>query len=349
MKRRLFETLALLSAFAATAAVLATPAAAALAPTPSAPALAEPTKPPGARSEAPAAPQEAAPSPAATPGPRPDEDAQSSAPPSDSAPPADADAKTEAPDAEARGSAEKPGSSAKPPAPEDAKPAPPSGPLPPLRPLFRVELTIDELWHTDRGYDLFDRDDVNVLGGLRAEVDVLRWSEDGWLALQLGLSGGATSSGAVSGFALQDDYGFSAGDPQWEEQRVFAGVVPRVALLRWFGAHVRVHGGASFVETRLAALDESFKTKALDPYVAAGAGVSIQPPAGRISKTRSYFNSLTGGGQLEVGYALVPALELSLPNHAASPPEQRLTQTGANLGSIERSGLYISLSAFARF
>jgi hypothetical protein len=39
---------------------------------------------------------------------------------------------------------------------------------------------------------------------------------------------------------------------------------------------------------------------------------------------------------------------MSLSNRSADPPDQRLPVTGASLGGLDRSGPYVTVSAFLR-
>jgi hypothetical protein len=52
---------------------------------------------------------------------------------------------------------------------------------------------------------------------------------------------------------------------------------------------------------------------------------------------------------LEAGYLVSPALSLAVDDQSADPPDQRLNVQGAELGSLDRSGVFIQTSAFARF
>jgi hypothetical protein len=219
-------------------------------------------------------------------------------------------------------------------------PQEPEGPLPPLVSFLRVELAVDNQWNEDPGYDFFDGDDVGTLVGLRGEVEVLEFSADVLLALELGYASGVNGDGEL-------DLAF--GDPSWTERRVFAGIVPRYEPLDWLGLHVRLHGGASFSTAEFVAQGREVEENTLDPFVAAGAGFSLQPPRLRTSKTRLRFNSVAFGIQFEGGYSFAPALALAFPDRTANGVDQRLPQSGADLGSIDRAGPYFSVSGFARF
>lgn len=220
-----------------------------------------------------------------------------------------------------------------------ARPKEPPPPLSPLNPMFRFHVVIDTVWNTDRGYDLFSRDDVGPRAGVRAEFDLLRFDSATTLGLELGI----TSEDEDGGQILPEFY-----DPRLEATHVVLGVVPRYQFLEYFGVHGRAFGEAVWSTVTLGLSDQRLEHDSLDPLLGAGAGLSVTTRAFRAHPTRTTFNSLSFGGQIEGGYLWSPPLELAFPDRAASPPEQRLPVNGASFGSIDRHGPYVGVSAFLR-
>lgn len=223
-------------------------------------------------------------------------------------------------------------------APEAAKPATPPGPPPPLNPLLRVSLAVDTVWNTDPGYDLISENDVDPRVGLRAELQLL--------------SAGSASLGVELGFSGEesdDEPAHSPASATLEATHAFLGLVPRYQVLPFLGVHAHAFGGASFNALEVNVAGRHVDHESIDPFVALGAGLSLQTELWRTHASRSHWNSLGFGAQVEGGYWLGPAIDVDVPTVAADPPAQRLPVSGAALGSLDRSGPYVTVSGFVRF
>jgi hypothetical protein len=205
--------------------------------------------------------------------------------------------------------------------------------------MFRAALAVDAVWNRDRGYDLFSDDDVGQSIGLRAELDALPFSDAALLGLELGFSSEQSENGPTV---------FSSSTPSLEAMNLFAGVLPRYQLLPILGVHAHAFGGATFTTVKMTINDRPFQQDSLNPFVAVGAGLSVSTPSWRTSRTRTHWNSMAIGAQVEGGYWLSPALQLAPKDVVANPPEQRLPVDNASLGTLDRGGPYVTVSAFVR-
>jgi hypothetical protein len=223
-----------------------------------------------------------------------------------------------------------------------AEPPKPEAPAQPLSSMLQLHLGVTTVWNKDLGYDYFSEDDVGQRIGLLAGLDALHLNDALVLVLELGFSGEEEHGGFVPP-ELVSDATLSAA-------HLFGGVVVRDDLTQWLSLHAGVHGGASFNDVTLSVADDDQKLKAesTTPFVGLGAGFSLMTRPTRLDSERKAFNSMAMGCRFEGGYVMSSRLSLGFEDRAVDVPEQRIRVEGAELGSIDRSGAYLDISAFVR-
>jgi hypothetical protein len=224
--------------------------------------------------------------------------------------------------------------------------APSAAPLPPeapLRSILAFHLGVGTVWNLDPGYDLFSDDDIGSLLDVELEADVYSIGADTPLALQLGYSFGHTEDGTLLNSAFDE--------ASMVTHQISAGVIPRQHLTDWFALHARLHAGVGFVHTRIdsTSFGGGIDQDDVTPHGGLGAGFSLSTLPRRLDRSREIFNSIAFGARIEGGYQLASAIDLAVADRAANPPDQRIAVRGADLGSVDRNGPYLLMSAFTRF
>jgi hypothetical protein len=213
--------------------------------------------------------------------------------------------------------------------------------LSPLDTPLRFEVFGDSVWNTDGGYDLFSDDDVGERFGLLLGLRVATLGSFD-LSAQLGYS---------SEVSQNDDWAEDAfSSTKLIAHHPHLGLMAETKLLPALGLHARVHGGASFVKTRLGRYDQrpSIEDDTIEPFLGGGVGLSLETQPNRLHPTRTSFNAVAFGLRVESGFLWSPALPLAFDDIDADPPDQQQSVRGASLGDLDRSGVYLTLGVFFR-
>ena len=200
-----------------------------------------------------------------------------------------------------------------------------------------IGLSIDSVFYTDPGYDLFDDNDVASRLGIWASYDILTLGPRGVLALELGF-GTESQEQAIWAGDLQSSL---------ETQTLSAGVSVRYALTSWLDPQLRAAAGASFVAFALDDRDSTtFEDDAVSGFGSLGAGVLFHTPSRAFETRQGGFAAFQLGALIEAGYALRSPVEFAL-KHGS--PALAIDLTEASLGQLDLAGAYVRSSLLVRF
>lgn len=220
----------------------------------------------------------------------------------------------------------------------------PEQPLPPEAPLvayFDLGLVVQTNWNTDPAFDFFSDNDVVYKGGLGLGVDVAHVG-----AATLAVDVNALFS-QTSGHGELPAY-ISGG--KVTQTDLGGGLTLRYGVTRWFAPQLRVGGGAAFQDAILRGPDfGKVRQDRTTGYLTLGGGLAFTTPGKRLSRTRTWFNSLGLRVIAEGGYHLGQDLDFTVkakPANGADAPNP-IAQT--SLGVLPQAGPYLRVSAQARF
>jgi hypothetical protein len=218
---------------------------------------------------------------------------------------------------------------------DEARTADDAGPQDPPR--INLALNIDQLWHTQKSYDLFSDDNLQVSFG--ASVGYAVWVNGPWsIVPELGFGLDERSGGSRYG-AIQT--------AKLDSFRGYAGASARYLLLPFLEPHVRLTGGFESLEASVHTdTGESFEGTAHPVFGSLGAGFSVHTLPGMLTRKRGGLGALVVGAVVEGGYTVAQSVDLALP--AAGPAPRAPTET-ASFGTLERSGPYVRIAANVRF
>jgi hypothetical protein len=202
---------------------------------------------------------------------------------------------------------------------------------------WTIALSLDSVFYSDAGYDLFDDDNVSTRLGFWAGYDIADIAPRLALAIELGFGAEAQEQAIWQG----------ALSTKLESQTFSGGVSLRYALLSWLDPQLRASAGVTRLAFELAA-DEtgSFDDHALSGFGALSAGVLLHTPAGLLENRNGQFASLNVGLLIEGGYALRSSVDVEPSRKAA---EHAIPITEASLGELALSGPYVRSSVLVRF
>ncbi|HET6340263.1 MAG TPA: hypothetical protein VFG30_43945 [Polyangiales bacterium] len=202
---------------------------------------------------------------------------------------------------------------------------------------WTVALSLDSVFYTDVGYDLFDDDNVSTRLGVWAGYDIAELAPRTTLAIELGFGAEAQEQGIWQG-ALRT---------QLESQTFSAGASLRYALFSWLDPQLRASTGITRIAFELESDDSnSFDDHALSGFGALSAGVLVHTPAQLLENRRGEFASLNIGLLIEGGYALRSSVNVDPTRKAA---DHAIPITEAELGELALSGPYVRSSVVVRF
>jgi hypothetical protein len=224
------------------------------------------------------------------------------------------------------------------PAPEadDASAADAIGPE--AQPRFSLALNVDELWHTQKSYDLFSDNDLQVSVG--ASVGYAVWINGPWSVVpEVGFGIDQSSGGSRYGGAIES--------AQLDSVRGYAGGRVRYLLLPFLEPHVRLAAGLESLGASVRSdTGESFERTAHPIFGSLGAGFSLHTLPGALTRKRGGLGTLVVGAIVEGGYTVAQSVDLALAPAGAAPRAQ--TET-TSFGTLERSGPYVRIAADVRF
>jgi hypothetical protein len=202
---------------------------------------------------------------------------------------------------------------------------------------WTLALSIDSLFYTDSGYDLFDDDNVGSRLGLWAGFDFLRLSPQAALAVELGVGAESEKTAIWQGVI----------NSKLESLTASAGLSLRYALFPWLDPQLRAAGGVTRFTFQFDTSDaETYDDDAVSAFGALSAGVMFHTPAGVFENRRGSFASFGFGLLVEGGYALRQSIDLA-PSRGAASHAIPITQAG--LGELALSGPYVRTSLLVRF
>jgi hypothetical protein len=202
---------------------------------------------------------------------------------------------------------------------------------------WTLAISIDSMFYTDSGYDLFDDDDVASRLGLWAGFDFLQLSPQAALAVELGVGADSEKEAIWQGVI----------NSKLESVTASAGLSLRYALLPWLDPQLRATGGVTRFTFQFDASEaETYDDDALSGFGALSAGFMFHTPAGVFENRRGNFASFGFGLLVEGGYALRQSIDLAPARGAAS---HAIPITQAGLGELALSGPYVRTSLLVRF
>jgi hypothetical protein len=219
---------------------------------------------------------------------------------------------------------------------DDASTRAGSGPQDPPR--INLALNVDELWHTQRSYDLFSDSNLQVSFG--ASVGYAVWVQGPWsIVPEIGFGLDERSGGPSYGGVVQSS--------QLDSVRGYAGARVRYLLLPFLEPHVRLAGGIEWLDAAVrSSSGESFEGSAKPVFGTFGAGFSLHTVPGALTRQRGGLGALVLGAVIEGGYTVAQSMDLALAPAGTAPRVQ--TET-ASFGTLERSGPYVRIAADVRF
>lgn len=201
---------------------------------------------------------------------------------------------------------------------------------------WTLALSLDSLFYTDSGYDLFDGDNVSSRIGAWAGYDLAQLAPRIALAVELGFGAESREQG-IWGGGLRTEL---------ESQTFSAGVSLRYALVSWLDPQLRASAGVTRFAFGLDTNAERFEDHALSGFGALGAGVLLHTPARLFENKRGHFASVSLGLLIEGGYALRSSIDVNLSRKAG---DHAIPVTEAELGELALSGPYVRSSVLVRF
>ena len=206
---------------------------------------------------------------------------------------------------------------------------------------FGLGLSIDAVFHDDRGFRSFDQSKASSRLGMWASYDLASLSKIAILSGELGFGVEANDGAAELGMGNQL--------PMHLHSTSFhAALGVRWDIASFFAPHVRLSGGVSALDLEVApsASEEVETDSALSGFGALGAGFLLHTPARLLENRRGQLASLKFGVMLEVGYALRSSVDFAL-NAARS--SRSIPVVNADLGQLDLSGAYVRSSLVTRF
>ncbi len=206
---------------------------------------------------------------------------------------------------------------------------------------FALGLSLDAVWNTDPGYDVFAEDDVTPRFGLWGSYDVAALRDDVFAAIEVGW-GHESESGHVLGVA----------STELRTNVAYAGVNLRWVPIDFLQPHLRIAGGAALVDARLQA-GQTFRDGAdgffedlISPFGSAGLGFTLRTRTRAFEDRRGKLASLSFGLMVEGGYTLAAPIEVAL--DGPGPSSRDIPLAEPDLGDLDRSGPYIRVSLVGR-
>jgi hypothetical protein len=204
---------------------------------------------------------------------------------------------------------------------------------------YTLALSVDALWNSDAGYDLFAEDEVAAQLGLWVGADLVALGPQAVLAGELGFATESAEATALWSGQV---------DTTLRNDTLLAGVSLKLELTSWLVPQVRVSGGVSLLKLELStSRDGAFEDEAVSPFAALGAGFLLQTPSRLFENKEGHFASLAIGLLVEGGYALRAPVELALEKRGGAT--QPIAVRDASLGELALSGPYVRTSAVVRF
>lgn len=229
----------------------------------------------------------------------------------------------------------------------NAKPNPPTiAPAPP-RPIrsagapLALAVVFERSWANDQGYDLFGGKSKIRQFGLWVAHDIWSMSPRVILAAEAGWAGWDEKS----------DYLDTDVETQLTTGSLHLGANIRYTLEPWLQPQLRVAAGVSFLEMKIASIEDNssvtFSDRAVLPFLSLGGGVLLRTPTRLFESKTGNFASLSMGVLVEGGYTLAGVGSFSLNPEAHS--DEDIEIRSVDLGKLDRSGGYLRISVVVRF
>jgi hypothetical protein len=221
---------------------------------------------------------------------------------------------------------------------------PRSQPLPPEAPLaayFEVGVVVQMNWNNAAAFDYFSANDVLTKAGLVVGVDLAAFG-----GTALGLDVNVL-------FAQTDDEGplpAYVHNGKLDETDLGGGLTVRHQVFGWLAPQLRVGGGVALQEAVLSGSDFSnLRQDVTTGYLTLGGGFAFSTPGRRLSRTRTYLNSLGARLIFEGGYHLGQELEFVVPGKSPTDGNVPNAIAETRVGVLPQSGAYLRVTAEARF
>jgi len=193
-----------------------------------------------------------------------------------------------------------------------------------------LELNIMPVWQTSAGYDLFSSNDISTRVGVAADVDLFDVADKTPLSVEAGWS---TESQTQLSLASQLEAKMAANN-------VHGGLKLRYQLLPFLAPHLHMAVGATSLKATYAikgGTNQQFESQEWLAFGFVGAGVTATIPAPLVVRP---------GVTLEGGYLVSESMPLRFePGNSG----QLIPASGANLGTLARSGPYMRIGLFLRY
>jgi len=205
-------------------------------------------------------------------------------------------------------------------------------------PRVSLALNVDQIWHTQKSYDLFSDNDIQAsLGG---SIGYAVWIQGPWSVVpELGFGIDQSSGGMRYGGVIESS--------ELDSFRGYAGGRVRYLLLPFLEPHVRLVGGLESLQASIrSSTGESFENSATPFFGTIGAGFSVHTLPGQLTQQRGGIGTLVLGFVFEGGYTFAGSMDLAL---APAGPVARAQTETTGFGTLERSGPYLRFAADVRF
>ncbi len=108
--------------------------------------------------------------------------------------------------------------------------------------------------------------------------------------------------------------------------------------------------GVALQDARLTSVDfDELHQEFTTGYLTLGGGLAFTPPGARLSRTRTYLNSLGLRVIVDGGYRLGQELEFNVKAKPVNESDTPNAIAATRLGVLPQSGPYVRVSAHARF
>jgi hypothetical protein len=201
-----------------------------------------------------------------------------------------------------------------------------------------VGASVDSLFRTEPGYDLFGENDVATRLGLFAGHDLVSLLPQLILAAEVGFGIESEEQNGLLGGTLSTDLSMTS---------LYGAASLRYVLHPVLQPHARVAAGASLLDVEFSPSNEvSDEDDAVSPFVSLGAGLLLRTPTRAFETHDGRFASVSFGVLIEAGYTFAASADLSLGDTSG---EHEIPKTQADLGTLELSGPYVRTSLVGRF
>lgn len=209
----------------------------------------------------------------------------------------------------------------------------------PINSRFNIGANVDTVWYTGPSYDFFSERNNESSPGVSAGYAI--WMDHPLsIVPELGWSTHGVHQDALYGGAITR--------AELKTHNAYGGLSIRYEIISILEAHVRVAGGATFLNSSVQPNAVSPKLEQDDvlPFGTLGGGVTVHSPAGALETRSGKLRSVLAGVTFEGGYRLGASADLT-PQPTEEPG--RIPTRYMSLGTLERSGPYFRTSLVVRF